>query len=120
MLLHMEDAAKEGYTKVVVCTVVEQHNTSTSRYFAAHEMAGPDRCTALQMCCMTALAASNQGRKQLFTQKGRAIDGLPPHSSTNTAHKEGCLPRLHGHCWGQMMVAAPEGVEEEGHTRIGS
>ena len=27
-------------------------------------------------------------------------------SSTNTAHKEGCYQA--GHCWGQMMVAAPE------------
>ena len=33
MLLHLEDAAKEGYTKVVVCTVdtdVQQHNAATS------------------------------------------------------------------------------------------
>ena len=37
----------------------------------------------------------NQARTQLFTQKGRAITMDFPHtSSTNTAHKEDCLPLL--------------------------
>ena len=49
----------------------------------------------------------NQARKQLFTQKGRAIDGLPPTQAALIQHIKRAAYQA-GHCWGQMMVAAPE------------
>lgn len=193
MLLHLEDAVKEGYTKVVVRTVdtdvvvlavtaaqrlnitelwVAFGTGKSFRYLAAHEIAkalGPDRCTALPVFhaftgCDTvssfcgrgkksawktwmnfddvtrafcALAATpgisaiedwmqvlerfvvllydrtssqesvNQARKQLFSQKGRAIDGLPPTQAALIQHTKRAAYQA-GHCWGQMIVAAPE------------
>ena len=50
---------------------------------------------------------TNQGRKQLFIQKVRAIDGLPPTQAALIQHTKRAAYQA-GHCWGQMMVAAPE------------
>ena len=191
ILLHLEDAVKEGYTKVSVRTVdtdvlvlavtaaqrlsitelwVGFGNGKNFRLLAAHEMAralGPDRCMVLPMFhaftgCDTissfggrgkktawdtwmtfddvtrafcALANTpdaiddwmepleqfvvllydrtssqesvNQARKQLFAQKGRGIDGLPPTQAALIQHTKRAAYQA-GHCWGQMMVAAPE------------
>ena len=159
IILHMEDAVKEGYTKVIIRTVdtdvvvlavaSAQRHKSTEvwvafstgknfRFLAAHEMArvlGPDRCIALTVfhaftgcdtvscfggrgkrtvwdtwrayedvtiafCSLatneslerfvilmydrtSSLECVNQARKQLFTQKGRPIEAIPP---TKAAH----------------------------------
>ena len=191
ILLHLEDAVKEGYTKVSVRTVdtdvlvlavtAAQRLSITElwvgfgtgknfRLLAAHEMArtlGPDRCIALPVFhaftgCDTvssfggrgkktawdtwmtfddvtrafcALANTpdaiddwmepleqfvvllydrtssqesvNQARKQLFTQKGRGIDGFPPTQAALIQHTKRAAYQA-GHCWGHMMVAAPE------------
>ena len=48
-----------------------------------------------------------QARKQLFTQKGRGSDGLPPTQAALIQHTK--RPAYHArYCWAQMMVAAPE------------
>ena len=49
----------------------------------------------------------NEARKQLFTQKGRSIDGLPP---AHWAHEEDCIPGwsllvIAGHCWSLLVIA---------------
>jgi len=49
----------------------------------------------------------NQARKDLFTLKGRAIDGLPPTKASLIEHTKRAAYQT-GHCWGQAMVAAPE------------
>ena len=49
----------------------------------------------------------NQACKELFTQKGRAIDGLPPTLAALVQHTKRAAYQA-GHCWGPMMVAAPE------------
>ncbi len=49
----------------------------------------------------------NGARKQLFTQKGRAIDGLPPTQDALIQHIKRAAYQA-DHCWAQMMVAAPE------------
>ena len=49
----------------------------------------------------------NQARKELFTKKDRAIDGLPPTQAALKQHTKRAAYQA-GHCWGQVMVAAPE------------
>ena len=49
----------------------------------------------------------NQARKELFTQKGRTIDGLPPTQAALIEHTKRAVYQA-VHCWGQLMVAAPE------------
>ena len=49
----------------------------------------------------------NEARKQLFTQKGRAIDGLPPTQAAFIQHIMRAVFQA-GHCWAQIMIAAPE------------
>ena len=34
----------------------------------------------------------NEARKQLFSQKGRPVDGLPPAQAALVEHTESCLP----------------------------
>ena len=49
----------------------------------------------------------NQARKELFAQKGRSIDGIPPTQAALIQHARRAAHQG-GHCWGQTMVAAPE------------
>lgn len=49
----------------------------------------------------------NLARKQLFTQCGRTIDSLPPAKAALIQHTRRAAYQA-GHCWGQMVVAAPE------------
>jgi len=49
----------------------------------------------------------NQARRQLFTQKGRAIDGIPPTQAALIQHTKRAAYQA-GYCWGQMFIAAPE------------
>lgn len=49
----------------------------------------------------------NEARRQLFTQKGRSIDGLPPTQAALVQHTKRAAYQA-GYCWGQMFVAAPE------------
>ena len=49
----------------------------------------------------------NQARKELFTQKGRTIDGLPPTQAALIEHTKRAVYQA-VHCWCQLMVAAPE------------
>ena len=46
-------------------------------------------------------------RKQLFTQKGRAIDGLPPTQAALLQHTKQAAHQA-CHCWAQTMIATPE------------
>ena len=191
IILHLEDAVKEGNTKVSIRTVDTDvvvlavtsaqrlDNTEvwiafgtgkSFRFLAAHEIAralGPDRCRALPMfhaftgcdtvscfggrgkrtawdtwkaydsvtpafCSLAATPESiessikplerfvillydrtsslecvNQSRKQLFTQKGRSIEGLPPTKAALIEHTKRAAYQA-GHCWSQAMIAAPE------------
>ena len=49
----------------------------------------------------------NQARKQLFTQKGRAIENLPPTHAALTEHIKRAAYQA-GYCWAQMAIKAPE------------
>ena len=49
----------------------------------------------------------NDARKQLFTQKGRAIDALPTTREALRQHIRRTAYKA-GYCWDQMMVAATE------------
>ena len=49
----------------------------------------------------------NQARKQLFSKKGRAIDGLPPTQDALIQHTKTAAYQA-GHCWAQMMIPVTE------------
>ena len=49
----------------------------------------------------------NGARKQLFTQKGRAIEGLTPTQAALLQHTKRAAYQA-GHCWAQTMIAIPE------------
>ena len=49
----------------------------------------------------------NSARKELFTQKGRTIDGLPPTKAALVQHIMRPAYQA-GHCWGQTIVPPPE------------
>ena len=49
----------------------------------------------------------NGATKQLFTQKGRAIEGLPPTQAALLQHTKRAAYQA-GHCWAQTMIATPE------------
>ena len=49
----------------------------------------------------------NDARKQLFTQKGRAVDALPPTREALRQHIRRTAYQA-GYCWGQVMVVAAE------------
>lgn len=49
----------------------------------------------------------NQTRRELFTKKGRAIDGLPPTREALLQHTKRAAYQA-GYCWGQMLIATPE------------
>ena len=191
ILLHLEDAVKEGYTNMSIRTVdtdvlvlavtaaqrlkipelwVSFGTGKNFRHLPAHEMAnglGPERCMALPMfhaftgcdtvssfagrgkktawdtwmtfsdvtrafCAMatsphavdewmelleryvvllydrtSSQTSVNQARMELFTHKGRAIDGLPPTQAALIEHAKRAAYQA-GHIWGQVMVAVPE------------
>ena len=56
--------------------------------------------TSSQMCVIS-------DRKQLFAQKGRTIDGLPPTKAALVQHIMRPAYQA-GHCWGQTIVPPPE------------
>ncbi len=45
----------------------------------------------------------NLTRKQLFTQKGRTLDCIPPTKAALIQHTKRAAYQA-GHCWGQMMI----------------
>ena len=47
----------------------------------------------------------NDTQKQLFIQKGRSLDGLPPIKAALIQHTKMALHQA-GHCWFQMMIVA--------------
>ena len=47
----------------------------------------------------------NEARKQLFTQKGRAIDGLPPTQAALILHIKRATYQAGHCCWAQMTTA---------------
>ena len=49
---------------------------------------------------------ANHARKQLFSEKGRTIDGLPPTQFALIQHTKRA-DYLAGHCLAQMMAPAP-------------
>ncbi|KAJ8039206.1 hypothetical protein HOLleu_16848 [Holothuria leucospilota] len=49
----------------------------------------------------------NQARKQLFSKRGRVIDGLCPEQAALIQHNNRAAYQA-GHCWAQMMTPAPE------------
>lgn len=49
----------------------------------------------------------NDARKQLFTQKGRGIEGLPPTQDALMQHIKRAAYQA-GHCWAQVMNPIPE------------
>ena len=49
----------------------------------------------------------NDARKQLFTQRGGAMDGLPPTQDALTQHIKRAAYQA-GYCWAQTMIEVPE------------
>ena len=49
----------------------------------------------------------NQARKELFAQKGRAIDLIPPTQAALIQHVKRATYQA-GYCWSQYCIAAPE------------
>ena len=49
----------------------------------------------------------NQARKELFAQKGRAIDLIPPTQAALIQHVKRATYQT-GYCWSQSCIAAPE------------
>jgi len=49
----------------------------------------------------------NEARKQLFSQKGRPMDGLPPTQAALVEHTKRAAYQA-GHVWAQMFVAVPK------------
>ena len=50
----------------------------------------------------------NEARKQLFSQKGRPMDGLPPTQAALFEHIRRAAYQA-GHVWAQMLIAVPNG-----------
>ena len=48
----------------------------------------------------------NDARKQLFAQKGRALDAIPPTGAALVEHVKRTAYQA-GHCWGQVLVSSP-------------
>ena len=68
--------------------------------------------------CANNLECVNQTWKQLFTQKGRSIEGIPPTKASLIQLTKRATYQA-GYCWGQVMIAAPElpSPNEWGWTR---
>ena len=49
----------------------------------------------------------NEARKQLFAQKDRPMDGLPPTQAALVEHTKRAAYQA-GHVWAQMFIAAPK------------
>ena len=45
---------------------------------------------------------------QLFTQKGRSIEGIPPTKAALIQHTKRATYQA-GYCWGQVMIAPGQG-----------
>ena len=69
----------------------------------------------------------NEARKQIFTQKGRSIDSIPPTQAALIEHTKRAAYQA-GHVWGQMFLpACPQvaiscrlGMGINFHWRLGS
>ena len=48
----------------------------------------------------------DEARKELFTQKGRTTDAIPPTFAALVQHTKRVAYQA-GHCWGQSLVPAP-------------
>ncbi|MES9879584.1 MAG: TCR domain-containing protein, partial [Sedimenticola sp.] len=48
----------------------------------------------------------DDARKELFTQKGRSIENIPPTSAAMYQHAKRAAYQA-GHCWGQALLRAP-------------
>ena len=60
----------------------------------------------------------NEARKQLFTQKNRSIENIPPTKGALIQHaKRACYQARH--CWSQSLVSSPSlpGISEWGWTQ---
>ena len=55
----------------------------------------------------SSLQCINQVRKQLFTQKGRAIEGLPPTKAALIQHTKRAAYQA-GYSWAQVMIPDPK------------
>ena len=62
----------------------------------------------------------NDARKQLFAQKGRALDAIPPTRAALVEHTKRAAYQA-GHCWGQALTPSPvlPSPEEWGWTMDG-
>ena len=70
-------------------------------------MAIDDSLDTLERFVVLLYEYANDARKQVFTQKGRAIDALPPTREALRQHIWRTAYKA-GYCCGQMMVAAAE------------
>ncbi|KAK3737278.1 hypothetical protein QZH41_007347 [Actinostola sp. cb2023] len=48
----------------------------------------------------------NEARKQLFAEKGRSFDAIPPSKAALLEHTKRAAYQA-GHCWGQTLTASP-------------
>ena len=66
-----------------------------------------ERFVILLYDCTSNLECGNQAQMQLFTQKGRSIEGIPPTKAALIQHTKWATYQA-GYCWGQVMIAAAE------------
>ena len=62
-----------------------------------------ERFVVLLYDCTSSQEYVNEARKELFTQKGRAIDTLPPTQAALVQHTKRVAYQA-GHCWSQAMI----------------
>ena len=66
-----------------------------------------ERCVILMYDRTSIKDNVNDARMQLFCQKGRTLEGIPPYpDSITAAHKESCVYQA-GHCWRQTLLVRP-------------
>ena len=54
----------------------------------------------------SSLECVNQAQKQLFTQKSRSIEAIPPTKAALIQHTKRATYQA-GYCWAQVMIPAP-------------
>ena len=69
-------------------------------------MVGIERFTALLYDRTSSKMQVNMARKQLFAQKGRSLDAIPPSRAALVEHTKRAAYQA-GHCWGQALTPRP-------------
>ena len=96
--------AWKSYPEVTTAFLTLAHNPSEVSNRCMEHL---ERFVVLLYDRTSGKTAVNEARKQMFAQKGRALDAIPPTRAALVEHTKRAAYQA-GHCWGQALTPSPD------------